>query len=417
MLNPTQMKIRTIHTVLPILPLLLFLHSGFGQAPNLRTAGNFVFFTTTGAVSNAGISLVTGNVGTNAGALTGFGGLIGLTDSVNAVSAQAAVDLLIAYTQLSLAIPTSFPAVLLGNGQVLHPGVYLIGAATTLNLGLTLDAQGNPNAVFIIQITGAFSTTAGSSVTLINGASACNVFWKVEGAFSMAVGSTMRGTVVVNNGAISMTPGDVLEGRALSTTGAIAVNGVVATDVCAAFITLPVDLMSFTGACEQQKVVLQWSTATGTNIDYFTVERSVDGVKWLAVGTVQAGSSSPQPEYSFADSSINQRVSYYRLRQAYIGGLNAYGPVISVQGCGADDEENILLYPNPSPGKFMVTFAGDKSQVYATEVFNAQGGKVYESRGFQSTLDLSKAPSGIYFVQIRLSTRNIVKKVAVEKGW
>jgi len=415
MLNPIRMKTETLRTFLPILPLLFCLHTVLGQAPNLRTAGNFVFFTTTGAVSNAVASQITGNVGTNAGALTGFGSLVGVTDSVNAVSAQAAVDLLIAYTQLSLAIPTFFPAVLLGNGQVLHPGVYLIGAATTLNLGLTLDAQGNPNAVFIIQITGAFSTTAGSSVTLVNGASACNVFWKVEGAFSMAVGSTMRGTVVVNNGAISMTPGDTLEGRALSTTGAIAVSGIVATNGCAPFITLPVDLISFTGACECQKVVLQWSMASGTNIDCFTVDRSLDGVKWLEVGRVEADSSYPQPTYSFMDSSVSLGTSYYRLKQTHIGGLNTYGSVITVQQCSSDAEENIILYPNPSSGKFMLMFTGDKSQVYSTEVFNAEGAKVYESRGFQSTLDLSNAPSGVYFAQIHLYTRNIVKKIVVEK--
>ena len=409
------MKTGTIYPVLPIFLLLFCVHTAFGQAPNLRTAGNFVFFTTTGAVSNAVISQITGNVGTNAGALTGFGGLVGVTDSVNAVTAQAATDLFIGYTQLALAIPTFFPAVLLGNGQVLHPGVYLIGAATTLNLGLTLDAQGNPNAVFIIKITGAFSTTAGSSVTLINGASACNVFWKVEGAFSMAVGSTMRGTVVVNNGAISMTPGDTLEGRALSTTGAVAVSGIVATNGCAAFIPLPVEVISFAGACVLQKVVLQWSTVAGTNTDYFTVERSVDGKKWLTVGTVEADSYSAQPVYSFADSSASQGLAYYRLKQTHIGGLNTYGSVITVQECGDDAEEGILLYPNPSAGKFALVFAGDKSQVYATEVFNAQGGKVYESRGFQPTLDLSNAPSGIYFVQIRLYSRNIVKKIVLEK--
>jgi hypothetical protein len=66
-------------------------------------------------------------------------------------------------------------------------------------------------------------------------------------------------------------------------------------------------------------------------------------------------------------------------------------------------------------GKITMVFAGDRSQVYATEIFNLQGGKVYESSGFQPTLDLSNAPSGIYFVQIRLNSRNIVKKIVLEK--
>jgi hypothetical protein len=81
---------------------------------------------------------------------------------------------------------------------------------------LTLNAQGDPNAVFILQIEGTLSTNANSKIKLINGALACNVFWKVEGAVSMASGTTMRGTVIANNGAINMSSGDTLEGRVSS---------------------------------------------------------------------------------------------------------------------------------------------------------------------------------------------------------
>ncbi|TDH24612.1 DUF3494 domain-containing protein [Segetibacter sp. 3557_3] len=98
----------------------------------------------------------------------------------------------------------------------------------TLNLALNLDAQGNANAVFLIQIEGTLSTNALSQVNLVNGAKACNVFWKVEGLVSMASGTAMRGTVIVNNAAIIMGTGTTLEGRALSTTGAISVSGVTA---------------------------------------------------------------------------------------------------------------------------------------------------------------------------------------------
>jgi hypothetical protein len=97
-----------------------------------------------------------------------------------------------------------------------------------LNLDLILDAQGDGNAVFIFQIQASFSTNADAKVKLINGALACNVFWKVEGLVSMASGTTMRGTVIANNAAINMNTGDTLEGRALSTTGAVTVDGVLA---------------------------------------------------------------------------------------------------------------------------------------------------------------------------------------------
>jgi hypothetical protein len=143
----------------------------------------------------------------------------------NGASALASTDLLIAYNQLNSTVSAFFPAPLLGNGQILTPGIYSIAGAATLNSDLTLNGQGNPNAVFIIKISGPLSTNSGAKVKLINSAQACNVFWKIEGLVSMAAGTSMKGTVIVNNAAINMSAGDTLEGRALSTNGAVTVSG------------------------------------------------------------------------------------------------------------------------------------------------------------------------------------------------
>ncbi|NQU31868.1 MAG: DUF3494 domain-containing protein, partial [Bacteroidetes bacterium] len=193
----------------------------------LGTSADFALFTTVGAVTNAGteyLTQITGNVGTNSGPISGFGNVDGQLHPGDPQSAQAAADLLIAYGELAAAIPTFFPAPLLGNGAILPPGVYAIAEPATLNLDLTLDAQNDPTAVFIFQIQGSFGVNANSKVHLINGAQACNVFWKVEGLVSLAENTTMRGTIVANNAAINMTAGDTLEGRALSINGAIGVT-------------------------------------------------------------------------------------------------------------------------------------------------------------------------------------------------
>ncbi len=208
--------------------LLLIPNENFGQAPNLGTAADFVLFSTNGAVTNSGISQLTGNVGTNNGLSTGFGNVNGGMHDNDGASAQAATDLLLAYNQLNNTVATMFPAPLLGNGQILNAGVYSISAAATLNLDLTLNAQGNANAVFIFQIQGPLSTNANSKVKLINGAKACNVYWKIEGLVDMASGTAMKGNVIANNAAINMNAGDTLEGRALTTGGAITTNGVLA---------------------------------------------------------------------------------------------------------------------------------------------------------------------------------------------
>jgi hypothetical protein len=407
------MKNKILLIIVTVWTLLTFPNSNFGQAPALGTVANFVFFTTTGAVGNTGISRIIGNVGSNNGAVTGFGALNGSVYNADAVTAQAVTDLNSVYSQLNSTVATFFPGVILGNGQVLDSGVYSIAAATSLNLDLTLDGQGDTSAVFIIKIQGAFSTNPNSRVYLINKASACNVFWKVEGAVSMAAGSTLRGTFVVNNAAFSMATGDTLEGRALSTTGAVSINNAYANDVCAFFV-LPVELLSFTAVCDKQHAVLNWSTAMESNDSYFTVERSTEGISWQEVGIVEGVSSSSRPHtYALTDLQPGSLNSFYRLKKTDFDGHSKYGTVVAFEKCRGDESENIAIFPNPSSGKFSLLFKGDTSQVYSTEIFNSLGEKVYESIGLRSKFDLSGKPQGLYFLSIHQYSKTINLKFVI----
>jgi hypothetical protein len=219
--------------------------------PSLGSAISFALFTTTGAVGNTGVSNITGNIGTNTGAISGFGTatVTGNIDNGNAVTAQSAADLTTAYNQISAITPTATHGAVFGNGETLDAGVYSLGAAGSVAGVLTLDAQGDPNAIFIFKIWGAFNTGAGTTIILANGAHAGNVFWLVEGAVSMGAATTMKGTLIANNGAISMGAGGNLEGRMFSTTGAVAIYN----DI----IYLPADYnFSWIGA-----VSTNWNTA------------------------------------------------------------------------------------------------------------------------------------------------------------
>lgn len=203
--------------------LFSFPNINFGQtAPNLGTTSGFALFTKAGAFNNNGGASTTniiGNIGSNSAGVTGFppGIVNGTIYSADATTAQAALDVVTAYTDLSQV--GSVIGVGLA-GQVLVAGVYQTGAASTLNGNITLDAQGDPNALFIIQIGGALSTGINSSVTLVNSASLCNVYWQVAGQFDLGDGSVFRGTIIVN-GAINLLDGSSLLGRGLSTAGAI----------------------------------------------------------------------------------------------------------------------------------------------------------------------------------------------------
>ncbi len=207
------------------LMLLFFPNTNFGQAPDLGAASSFALFTSAGALNNLGPTIINGDVGTNTGPLTGFppGTVNGTIHVVDAVSAQAATDLGIAAGFLAGLNCGAVLGVGMGNGQILTPNIYCTGAATTLNGNLTLDALGDPDAIFIFQIDGAFATGVAANVLLINGASSCNVYWQVTGAFDLEDNSNFVGTLV-GGGAINLALGATIDGRALTTAGAISTS-------------------------------------------------------------------------------------------------------------------------------------------------------------------------------------------------
>lgn len=106
-------------------------------------------------------------------------------------------------------------------GEVLTAGVYALVGASSIRTNVTLDAQGDSNALFIIRVDGAFTAEAGATIKLANGALAKNVFWVIEGAIGFAAGTIMKGNVLSNGFAIAGASGVELEGRFLSTSGAI----------------------------------------------------------------------------------------------------------------------------------------------------------------------------------------------------
>lgn len=117
-------------------------------------------------------------------------------------------------------------------GTTLTPGVYYIGAAATVTTPVILDGGGDPNAVFIIQVGGAFGATAAvGNVILTNAAQSVNVFWVVQGAVSLGAGTAMKGTILCG-AAVSLGAGTVLNGRVLAgSAGTIALATTIALPV------------------------------------------------------------------------------------------------------------------------------------------------------------------------------------------
>ena len=342
-------------------PLLLFLlcvgllicaKPSYGQVPPLGAVASYALFTKTGAVSNVGsMTVVTGDVGTNVGALTGYNNVVGQKHVADDATVRAAGAVVEAYDYL-VALPRgSSIGPVMGNGLVLTSGIYSLAAASSLVGNLYLDGQNNPNAYFIFKIGGAFSVGAGSNVVLRNLASSANVFYQVYGAVSIAANTAFVGTIVAD-GAIELSDGVSLDGRALSIAGAISTyNNQITRPAIGASAPLPMVLTTFSVAQQDDRAQLRWTTALEKNNAYFAVESSTDGKVFDEIGHVTGhGSSNQAQAYEWSDANLAryavERI-YYRLRQVDADGSAVYSTLRTVVRSLADGLR-LQAYPNPT---------------------------------------------------------------------
>ena len=178
-------------------------------------------------VTNTGATTVNGNLGVSPGSsVTGFppgivtGGTIHLND---AVAAQAQNDVTTAYNAiLGTACTVDLTGQNLG-GLTLTPGVYCFSSSAQLTGTLTLNALGNPNALFIFKIGSTLTTASGSSVQVINPGTNCNVFWQVGSSATLGTGTSFVGNILALT-SITLTTGATVSGRVLARNGAVTMD-------------------------------------------------------------------------------------------------------------------------------------------------------------------------------------------------
>ena len=182
-------------------------------------AANFVVLAYS-AITDSGPTTLCGDLGiaplaaVSGGYVFTCGGAPHVTDSA---AAQAKLDLSAAYDDAALRTPTTPVAGDLA-GVTLSPGVYK--STSSLNIsapGLTLDALGDPNGVFIFQMVSTLITGPGSTVTLAGGAQAKNVFWQVGSTCALDTTTDFKGTIMAY-GTIALNTGAMVQGRVLSKT-------------------------------------------------------------------------------------------------------------------------------------------------------------------------------------------------------
>ncbi len=198
--------------------LALFAIAGSARAGFLGSAEMFAVLGGS-TVTNTGPTVLTGNLGVSPGtSITGFppGSVSGSIHINDGVASQAQADLLTAYNALVAQAPTQDLTGQNLGGLVLLPGVYHFDTSADLTGLLTLNAQGNPNARFDFQIGSTLITASNSLVSLINGASGCNVYWQIGSSATLGTGTDFQGHILAA-ASITMTTGATIgEGSALA---------------------------------------------------------------------------------------------------------------------------------------------------------------------------------------------------------
>jgi hypothetical protein len=190
----------------------------------LGTADSFAVLAGAG-ITNTGPTTLNGDLGTfPTTTITGAGSLTvtGTNHQGDAVTQGAKTDLVTAYNTAAGEGPTSPIAGDL-TGQTLKQGVYNSSSSIGLTGELTLDGAGNPDSVFVFQAGSTLTTGSGSKVTLINGASPCNVIWQIGTSTTIGTGSQFVGTVLSMT-SITATTGASVRGRLLARNGAVTLD-------------------------------------------------------------------------------------------------------------------------------------------------------------------------------------------------
>lgn len=189
---------------------------------------------------------------------------------------------------------------------------------------------------------------------------------------------------------------------------------------------LPVELLSFTAIPNSSnQVELKWITASETNNDYFTVERSADGINFSLLFTIKgAGSSGKELSYSGIDELPLIGSSYYRLKQTDFDGKFTYPKIVNVNFQGVRPEFMFSIFPQPvkAGSELVLYFTNTDNEPLLVTVYDIAGKEYFSglynpnhSNNYVISSDVTKALTpGIYFISAYSENNRFKQKMIIE---
>lgn len=177
-------------------------------------------------------------------------------------------------------------------------------------------------------------------------------------------------------------------------------------------ILMPITISKWTATSLEQSVLLEWTTASEENNDYFTIERSIDGVRWVSLGTVKGfGTTSVAHDYSFEDMKPVAGISYYRLKQTDYNGAYTYSSIKCINRPSTKNNA-YKVYSIANEDVFVVE--GESIAACEIEVFNTLGVKVsnisfYPTSTSRVVIDVKNLPLGTYIIKSCNTSKQVIK--------
>jgi len=176
---------------------------------------------------------------------------------------------------------------------------------------------------------------------------------------------------------------------------------------------LPIELILFTGEEINGYNQLKWITASETNNDYFTIEKSEDGINYLPIGFIDgAGNSNTLTEYSFTDKEPYKN-TYYRLKQTDFNGNYSYSAIVAVKRNNHGTTEVVLVNNNENINLFIKSGSETDANISFYNISGQLAGKetIHLTKGENNTsLNIQPVKGNIFFVVLNIEGSSEIYK-------
>ena len=175
---------------------------------------------------------------------------------------------------------------------------------------------------------------------------------------------------------------------------------------------LPIQLVDFDAIANENNIEIVWTTATETNNDYFTVERSTDGIHWVIIKNVAgAGNSNTLQEYSVYDYEFVSDIAYYRLKQTDYDGTTTYSKIITVEAHRPQLQIQIRYRDN----QIVIDCPQElKQHIQCVELISISGAVVYKQNTFVPVIHTQGIAHGVYYVYCKHKKTYTTERVIIE---